>query len=72
MEDVQHSKGPGGSQHEQQGQGTTGTGPGGDQTDFNRVWEQCDTTPYQNNPTDMGIFQYSFDLFFAMSTDNPT
>lgn len=27
VEDVQHSKGPGGSQHEQQGQGTTGTGP---------------------------------------------
>lgn len=38
VEDVQHSKGPGGSQHEQQGHGTTGTGPGGDNDDFYRVW----------------------------------
>lgn len=37
IEDVEHSKGPGGSQHEQQGHGTTGTGPGGDNTDFHRV-----------------------------------
>lgn len=29
IEDMQHSKGPGGSQHEQQSHGTTGTGPGG-------------------------------------------
>ena len=37
IEDVQHSKGPGGSQHEQQSQGTTGAGPEGHNTDFNRV-----------------------------------
>lgn len=29
IEDMQHSKGPGGSQHEQQSHGTAGTGPGG-------------------------------------------
>lgn len=29
VEDVQHSKGPGGSQHEQQGYGTAGAGPAG-------------------------------------------
>lgn len=35
VEDVQHSKGPGGSQHEQQGYGTAGAGPaGGKQTLF--------------------------------------
>lgn len=37
IEDVQHSEGPGGSQHKQQSQGTAGTGPEGDNADFNRV-----------------------------------
>lgn len=37
VEDVQHSEGPGGSQHEQQSHGTAGTGPEGDSADFNRA-----------------------------------
>lgn len=40
VEDVQHSEGPGGSQHEQQGHGAAGTGPGATTLTLTKSWSQ--------------------------------
>lgn len=45
VEDVQHAEGPGRSQHEEQGQSTAGTRPGGYYSDFSAVCVDADKKP---------------------------